>query len=156
MTMIFSLSSVLVMPFWFLIIVLPHWRWTKRIMQSPLVIAAAALLYAALVLPQIGQVLPAVLNPTLPGITALLGSPAGATIAWVHFLAFDLFVGRWIYLDSRELGVSAWLMAPILFFVLMLGPVGFLLYMICRGAYALLLNRRKRPAAAVPETVHTY
>ncbi len=156
MTTIFSISSVLVMPFWFLIIVLPHWRWTRRIMQSPLVIAAAALLYAALVLPRIGQVLPAVLSPTLPGIAALLGSPAGATIAWAHFLAFDLFVGRWIYLDSREMGISAWLMAPILFFVLMLGPIGFLLYMICRGAYTFLQYRRKQPAATVPETLQSH
>ncbi len=155
MTTIFSISSVLVMPFWFLIIVLPHWRWTRRIMQSPLIIAGAALLYAALVLPQIGQVLPAVLNPTLPGIAALLGSPTGATIAWAHFLAFDLFAGRWIYLDSRELEVSAWLMAPILFFALMLGPIGFLLYMICRGAYTFLQYRRKQPAA-VPETVQSH
>jgi hypothetical protein len=156
MAMIFSISSVLVIPFWFLIIVLPHWRWTKRIVQSPLIIAAAALLYAALVLPQIAQVLPAVLHPTLPGMATLLGSPTGATIAWVHFLAFDLFVGRWIYLDSRERGISAWLMAPILFFVLMLGPIGFLLYMICRGAYTFLQYRRKQPAATVSETLHAH
>lgn len=156
MTTIFSISSVLVMPFWFLMIILPHWRWTKRIVQSPLIITAAALLYAALVLPRIGQVLPAALHPTLPGITALLGSAAGATMAWAHFLAFDLFVGRWIYLDSRERNISAWLMAPILFFVLLLGPTGFLLYMICRGAYTLLQFRRKQPAAAVPETLHAH
>lgn len=156
MATIFSLSSVLVIPFWFLMIVLPHWHWTKRIMQSPLVIAAAALLYAVLVLPRLGQVLPAVLNPTLPGIAALLGSTAGATIAWVHFLAFDLFAGRWIYLDSRERSISPWLMAPILFFVLMLGPIGFLLYMICRGTYTYLQSRRKQPAAVVPETLHAH
>ncbi|GAC1504923.1 MAG: ABA4-like family protein [Ktedonobacteraceae bacterium] len=147
MATIFSLSSVLVMPFWFLLIVLPHWRWTKRILQSPLVVVAAALLYAALVLPQLGQVLPAVLNPTLTGIMALLNSPTSATIAWVHFLAFDLFVGRWAYLDSRERDINAWLMAPILLFILMLGPIGFLLYMICRGVYTFLQSRKKQSMA---------
>jgi hypothetical protein len=30
---------------------------------------------------------------------------------FLHFLAFDLFVGRWVYLDSRERGISALLMA---------------------------------------------
>ena len=135
METIFSLSNLLVMPFWLLMIALPHWRWTRTIMQSPLVSAAPALLYAALVLPQIGSLLLALANPTLPGIAALLGTPAGATIGWAHFLAFDLFVGRWAYLDSRERAISAWLMAPVLFFVLMFGPIGFLLYLALRWFY---------------------
>jgi len=50
----------------------------------------------------------------------------------VHFLAFDLFVGRWIYLDSRRRQVSPWLMAPLLFLTLMLGPAGLLLYLAVR------------------------
>lgn len=129
MELIFSLSSLTVMPFWLLMIVAPHWRITRRLLESPLVALPPALIYAALVLPRVGEVLPAVLRPELAGITALLGAPAGATIAWAHFLAFDLFVGRWIYLDSRERGVSAWLMAPILFLTLMLGPIGLALYL---------------------------
>jgi len=90
------------------------------------------------VLPRLGEIWPAVSRPTLGGVATLLGSPAGASIAWVHFLAFDLFVGRWIYLDSQERGVRAWLMAPILFLTLMLGPVGFLLYLIMRPLAAVV------------------
>lgn len=126
---IFSLSSLLVMPFWVLLIFLPHWSWTKRIAKSVWMIVPAALLYLVLVLPEITAVFPAVTNPTLNGIAALLGEPTGATIGWVHFLAFDLFVGRWVYLDNQQVGISAWVMAPILFMTLMLGPVGFLLYL---------------------------
>lgn len=134
MNTIFSLSSLLVMPFWFLMIALPHWRWTKRIMQSAWVIAPAALLYAALVLPDVLSIFTAISNPTLEGLTALLGTTAGATISWVHFLAFDLFVARWAYLDSRAHKISAWLVSPTLFLVLMLGPIGFLLYLGLRTA----------------------
>ena len=130
-------------------IILPHWRWTKRIMSSPLVSVAAALLYAILVLPRIGQILSVVLRPSLAEIAALLGTPAGATIAWVHFLAFDLFVGRRIYLDSRERGITAWLMAPILFFVLMLGPIGFLLYIFCIWA-STFFQQRKQAHTTLP------
>lgn len=129
---IFQLSNLLVMPFWALMIVLPFWRWTQRIIRSPWIAAPAALLYAALVLPQIGGLLAELANPQLAQIAALLGTPAGATIGWVHFLAFDLFVGRWIYLDSRERQLSAWLVSPILFFVLMFGPLGLLLYLLVR------------------------
>ena len=131
---LFPLSSLLVMPFWLLLIFLPRWRVTERVMAGPWVAVPAALLYAVLVLPRFVAIFAAVANPTLAGITALLGDPAGATIAWVHFLAFDLFVGRWVYVDGRSRNISAWLISPILFMVLMLGPVGFLLYLVMRTA----------------------
>src|SRR5258708_3665509 len=136
MSTIFSLSSLLVLPFWGLMILLPRWRWTARILRSRLVIAAVAALYAALALPRLAEIWPAVSRPTLDGVAALLGSPAGATIAWIHFLAFDLFVGRWIYLDSQERRISAWATAPALFLTLMLGPMRFLLYLIIRSLNA--------------------
>ncbi|MEM7333002.1 MAG: ABA4-like family protein [Chloroflexota bacterium] len=129
METIFSLSSLLVMPFWALMIFTPRFRWTQRIMKSAWVIAPAALLYFILVVPEFTAVFTEVINPSLDGIAALLGTPSGATVGWVHFLAFDLFVGRWAYLDGLKYDISPFIMAPILFFTLMLGPVGFLLYM---------------------------
>jgi hypothetical protein len=145
MDTIFSLSSLLVMPFWLLMIALPHWRWTRRLVQSPLVCAAPALLYLLLALPRLGELLTTLARPTLAGTTALLGMPYFATLAWAHFLAFDLFVGRWIYLDSRERGSSAWLVAPALLLTLMLGPIGFLLYLALRAAFG---ARRASAASA--------
>src|SRR5258708_6417684 len=135
MTLLFRLSNLLVLPFWALLILLPRWRWTERIMRSPYVSAAPALIYAALVLPRLGAIWPAIARPTLPGIATLLGSPEGATIAWVRFLAFDLFIGRLIFLDSQERRLSPLLTAPVLFLTLMLGPLGFLIYLaICAVA----------------------
>lgn len=139
---IFSMSSLLVMPFWLLLIFLPRWRVTEQLMTGPWLAVPAAILYAVLVLPSFGEIFTAVSNPTLTGITALLGNPAGATIAWVHFLAFDLFVARWVYLDARSRHISAWFISPTLFFVLMLGPVGFLLYLVVRTA----VGRQPLPA----------
>ncbi|MGK3989559.1 ABA4-like family protein [Sorangium sp. So ce136] len=133
MDRVFGLSGFLVLPFWGLMIFLPRARWTRRIMESPLVILAPALLYTGLVLPVIGEVLPIVSRPSLEAVASLLGSPAGATIGWVHFLAFDLFVGRWVYLDSRDREISPWLMAPVLYLTLMLGPMGFALYLAVRA-----------------------
>ena len=49
--------------------------------------------------------LPAVADPTPDGVAALLGTPVGAAAGWAHFIAFDLFVGRWMYLDARERGL---------------------------------------------------
>lgn len=132
METLFSISNLLVMPFWLLMIVLPRWRVTERVMASLWSVAPAALLYTVLVLPNLAALLPALSNPNLATIAALLGAPAGATVAWVHFLAFDLFVGRWIYWDGRRIGLRAWLISPILFFVLMVGPLGMLLYLVAR------------------------
>jgi hypothetical protein len=132
MATVFALANLFVLPFWLLMILLPHWRWTRRIMSSMWPVVVFALQYTVLALPALPGVLGSLLNPTLPGVMALLGSQAGATIGWIHYLAFDLFVGRWAYLDSRERGLTAWLVSPALFFILMLGPFGFLLYLLVR------------------------
>jgi len=139
MEMVFTLSNLFVLPFWALMIFLPHWRWTQRIMRTLWPVVVLAGVYTVLLLTQIGGVAGSLLNPTLAGIAGLLGTPAGAAVGWVHFLAFDLFVGRWAYLDSRERGISAWLVSPTLFFVFMAGPFGLLLYLAVRW-----LSQRQR------------
>ena len=136
MEQLFSVGNVLVLPFWLLMIAFPHWRWTRRLLASPLVAVPPVIVYAAVVLPRLSEILPAVANPSLPDISQLLGTPAGTTAAWAHFLAFDLFVGRWAYLDSRERAISAWIMAPVLLLILMLGPLGFVVYLGVRALAA--------------------
>jgi len=141
METIFNLTNLFVLPFWLLMIFLPHWRWTQRILRTPWPVVVLALVYTLLLVSQIGAGAGSLLNPTLAGIASLLSSPAGATIAWVHFLAFDLFVGRWVYLDSRERGFSARWVSPALFLVFMAGPLGLLIYL---GGGGLALRRRSQ------------
>jgi hypothetical protein len=129
METIFQIANLLTMPFWLLMIFAPHWRWTRRIMATMWPLATAVLIYSLLVLPQVPALLPQLANPALEPIARLLGTPEGATIGWVHFLAFDLFVGRWAYLDSRQRGLGAVWASPILFLILMFGPLGLLLYL---------------------------
>jgi Domain of unknown function (DUF4281) len=133
METVFSLSSLTSIPFWLLMILAPRWSWTRKILGSPFVILPAAILYIVLVFPNIVSSFPTLANPTLETVQALLGSSAGATITWVHFLAFDLFVGRWAYLDSLERNIHPLVMAPILFLILMFGPLGFVLYLGARS-----------------------
>lgn len=133
MSQIFSSSFLLVFPFWILMIFLPRWRRSEQIIRSAWIAAPVALLYVVLVAPKFLTIFASVLNPSLEPIAATLGTLEGATIAWVHFLAFDLFTARWAYLDSLERKLSPWVVSPILFFVLMLGPLGFLLYLVARS-----------------------
>lgn len=133
---LFGLTGMLVMPFWLLMIFAPRTRVTSWATRFPVGPVLPALLYLALVAPRIATLLPALMQPKLGEISALLGSPEGATIGWLHFLALDLFVGRWIYLDGKERGLSSWLISPLLFLTLMFGPIGMLAYLGIRSAAA--------------------
>ena len=135
MATLFDASFLLVAPFWLLMIALPGWSVTRRVIASPWIAAPAAALYLALVLPGLPGVLGAVSSPSLEAIAPLLGTPEGATVAWVHFLAFDLFVGRWVYLDARARGITPWLTSPLLLLTLMLGPTGLLGHLLVRGRF---------------------
>jgi hypothetical protein len=129
---LFALTFLLVAPFWLLMIVLPTWPVTVRIVRSPLIVLPAVLVYAALVLPELGSFWAALGAPTLAGVRELLGSDTGVAAACAHLLAFDLFAGRWIYLDGGERGLNPWLLAPVLVLTLLFGPLGLAAYLALR------------------------
>lgn len=59
---------------------------------------------------------------------AILMSDRWALLAgWVHFLAFDLFVGAVMAARMDRAGVGRLVQAPILLSTFMLGPLGFLI-----------------------------
>ena len=132
---LFGLTFAVAAPFWALMILLPGWSWTRRIIASPLIVLPVVVIYALLVIPAFGEVLPAVASPTLGGVRELLGTADGAAAAWAHMLAFDLFVGRWSWLDSRARGVPALIMSPVLLLTILLGPLGLLVYLLVRARY---------------------
>ena len=69
---------------------------------------------------------------TLAGIMAIFDTPGGATIGWIHYLAFDLFVGIWAARNADRRGIHRLVQIPLLFVVLMFGPIGLTLYLILR------------------------
>lgn len=133
---LFTLTFALAAPFWALMILLPRWSWTTRILTSPLIVLPVLAIYAVLVIPALGDVLPVVTSPTLSGLRDLLGTANGAAAAWAHMIAFDLFVGRWAWLDSRERKVPALVMAPVLVLTILLGPLGLAAYLAVRARWA--------------------
>ncbi|MFI1992117.1 ABA4-like family protein [Actinoplanes sp. NPDC020271] len=135
---LFSLTFLLAAPFWALMILLPGWSWTRRIIASPLIVLPVVAIYALLIIPAFGDVLPAVTSPTLGGVRELLGSATGAAAGWAHMLAFDLFVGRWAWLDARERGMPHLVVAPILLLTILLGPFGLAAHLAARTRWPLL------------------
>ena len=130
---VFELSNLLVLPFWVLMVLAPTWSLTRRVTASPWIAAPPAILYLVTLLPVATLVLPEVVQPVQARVMSLLGTPTGTTLAWTHFVAFDLFVGRWIYCDGRSRSYSAWWVSPILVLTLLIGPVGLLIYLAARS-----------------------
>lgn len=128
----FKIFGLLVAPFWLAMIFLPNWGVTRKVMGSLWTVLFFALPYTLLQIPFYLSALPLFLRPDLVKIQQLLGSETGATQAWLHFIAVDLFAGRWIYLDSRERGFSIWIVGPMLFMTTMFGPAGLALYLLFR------------------------
>lgn len=132
---LFGLTFALAAPFWALMILAPRWSWTGRVVGSPLIVAPVLLVYALLVLPALGAVLPVVTAPTLDGLRELLGTADGAAAAWAHMIGFDLLVGRWIFSDARERGIPALLTAPVLVLTILLGPLGLAVHLGLRAGW---------------------
>lgn len=130
---LFDLTFLVAAPFWALMILAPRWRITQTIIASPLICVPPLLIYAALVLPDFATVWSAVTSPTLPAVQTLLGTSAGAAAGWAHFIGFDLFLGRWIYQDSRSRGIHPLLISPLLVFTILLAPLGVLIYLLIRS-----------------------
>ena len=129
---VFELSNLVVLPFWVLMVFAPGWSLTRRVVGSPWIVAPACVLYLVTLLPVAGMVLPEVIQPVQARVMSLLGTPTGTTLAWAHFVAFDLFVGRWIYCDGRARRYSSWWVSPILVATLLVGPIGLLIYLAAR------------------------
>jgi hypothetical protein len=69
---------------------------------------------------------------TIEGVRTIFASNGGVTIGWVHYLAFDLFVGVWIARDADAKGFSRLAQAPILLATYLAGPVGLLVWLAMR------------------------
>jgi hypothetical protein len=132
---LFDLAFLMALPFWFLIIVVPGWAWTKRIIASPLIVLAPLAIYFIVVAPILGPFAAEMLQPDLAGVQSLLSTPRGTALVWAHLIAFDLFIGRWIYLDSRERRIHPLLMAPLLILTILLSPFGLAAYLALRPLF---------------------
>jgi hypothetical protein len=128
---LFSAAGALVMPGWALLLLAPRWKWTERLVSVSLLPLLLSLLYLALI-------------PRFFGAEGGFGSLAEVRLlfaddylllaGWVHYLAFDLFVGGWEVRDARRLGLPHLLVVPCLVLTFLFGPVGFLAYAALRAA----------------------
>lgn len=76
---------------------------------------------------------------SLSGIAAFFGVPGYLLAGWIHYLAFDLWIGSWEVEEAGRATLPHWAVIPCLFLTYLLGPVGLLLFLIVRA-----MGRRQR------------
>jgi hypothetical protein len=128
---LFDLANLFVLPFWGLMILLPNWEITKKVMESYLPFVGLAGLYIYFFLLSVGTIpadsAQALINPQLTDIARLFADERVSAAGWAHFLTLDLFVGRWIYWQGQNTGV--WTVHSLIL-CLFAGPIGLLSHII--------------------------
>ena len=75
-------------------------------------------------------------NYSLDGVGAFFASRELLLLGWVHYLAFDLFVGSWEAEEGARLGVPKRTLIACLILTFLVGPLGLLAFLIARAPRA--------------------
>lgn len=125
---IFNIYNTGILIFWFFLLVFPKSKLTQKMTDFPwipLVIAFGYIYFLGT-----SDSIFSVDFSSLSGLTEMFqnSNPRGVAAGWLHYLAFDFWVGCWILRDSQKKGVKhAFIIFP-MFFTFMLGPVGVIIY----------------------------
>jgi hypothetical protein len=117
---------------WLLMIIAPKWRWTKTIVVSGIFPLLLGIVYVVLIVLFFGKD-EGDFN-SLQGVMKLFTSPWGVTAGWIHYLAFDMFIGSWELSNSQKHGISHWAMIPCLLLTFFFGPIGLIIYYLVRAS----------------------
>ncbi|GLZ38593.1 ABA4-like family protein [Actinokineospora sp. NBRC 105648] len=132
MSTLFDLAFYVVAPFWALMVFAPTWSVTHRVISSPLILLPGIVVWAIAAIPVFPDLWAAVSQPTLAKFTAFLGDDNAVTLIWAQVLAWDLFIGRWMYLESRERRIHPLIMGPLLVLTVLLSPIGVPVFLLLR------------------------
>lgn len=119
---------------WVILIFLPRrWPWLLALPRY-IIPLGLSLLYAGLVMIHFFSAEGGGFG-SLAEVRALFTLDEALLAGWVHYLAFDLFIGGWIAVEADKLGLARLVQAPILLATFMFGPVGFALFLLMRAGY---------------------
>ena len=143
----FSLASTAALASWVALILLPRWGWLRAILRYAIP-GALAIAYTVLAAVYFVRAEGGGFN-SLVQVKALLGTEPTLLAGWLHYLAFDLFVGTWIAERADALGLSRLMQAPILVLTFLFGPIGFLVFASAEQAL-----RSTSPSLSSPASNH--
>jgi hypothetical protein len=73
---------------------------------------------------------------SLDQVATMFRSPGLLLAGWIHFLAFDLFIGRWIVDDALAHQLPRPAVLPSLLLTFLFGPIGLGLHFVLRLAWS--------------------
>ena len=125
----FFLSTMWVGPFWFAMLFYPEKEFTDKLMRGPWFFLGPILIWWIVTASEPQGLIDLAkdsMDPenVLSGLAAILGTNAGASAAWAHMVAGDIFVTRWMWKRCLEEGSDRWITATTVFFGVMLMPIG--------------------------------
>ncbi|MDZ4858168.1 MAG: ABA4-like family protein [Candidatus Hydrogenedentes bacterium] len=129
---IFSACSTLVMAGWLLLVFLPRWKWAASLICGVIIPLALGVAYLVLIALYFRGAEGGF--GSLADVGTMFRNPGMLLAGWIHYLAFDLFIGSWEVRDAQRLGIHHLLVIPCLFLTFMLGPIGLLAYFVLRVA----------------------
>ena len=128
-----------VIPFWLLLIFIPHHQVTNFLTQSiiiPLLLAAGHA-YLSYIIYLEGNIFEGFeLYSGLNGLYSMFANEALLLIFWLHFLAISLFAGSWIVRDSKRFLIPKIVIIPSLILTYFAGPIGLVIYWFFRIFFA--------------------
>lgn len=125
---------------WLALIFLPRWPLLIQGLRLGL-IGALSLLYAVLIFAYFFRIEGGGFG-SIAQVRILFMSDGGLVAGWVHYLAFDLFIGSWIAVEADKRGFNRLLQVPILLATFMFGPLGLLLLYLCIASDRVLNGRK--------------
>jgi hypothetical protein len=125
---VFSIANSAALLSW-LILAFAVWRkhdWLRDQLVGRFIPLTFSMLYFALIVLFFGQAQGGF--DSLSNVKMLFTSDWAALAGWVHYLAFDLFVGAWIAKQVIDLGISRLWLIGLLPLTFLFGPIGFLAF----------------------------
>ena len=136
---IYLIANWGVIPFWFLLIILPNNQITNFFVQSVIIplLLATGYAYLSYNIYLNGNILAGFeLYSGLDGLYSMFSNEALLLIFWLHFLAVSLFAGAWIVRDSRKYFIPKIITIPSLLLTYFTGPLGLVFYWFLRIFFA--------------------
>lgn len=130
---IFSYASSAALIGWVILIFLPRRFDILFFIPQYLIPFGLGLIYAGLIFANIYTVDGGF--DSIQNVRALFGKDELLLAGWIHYLAFDLFIGAWIARQADALGVPRLIQAFILLATFMFGPLGLVLFLTMRVGY---------------------
>ncbi len=115
---------------WLLMAVAPRWSWTRKLILSGLFPLLLSLIYLGIIVTTFGSSEGSFSSHA--GVMKLFEDPYAVTAGWIHYLAFDMFIGAWEVTDSHKHNIAHWKIIPCLVLTFLFGPIGLLAYFLVR------------------------